>query len=104
MDIEVPMVKYSVMAPTSSFEGDIEELALYAGMSVSLVREKLPAGEIVRRIAAEAQRGHCGTPRIDGAMTWLLAFGQPNPESFKVDRMCSKNRRLGSYECRAHRA
>jgi nitronate monooxygenase len=54
MDIEVPMVKYSVMAPTSSFEGDIEELALYAGMSVSLVREKLAAGEIVRRIATEA--------------------------------------------------
>jgi NAD(P)H-dependent flavin oxidoreductase YrpB (nitropropane dioxygenase family) len=54
MDIEVPTVKYSVMAPTSSFEGDIEELALYAGMSVSLVREKLPAGEIVKRIAAEA--------------------------------------------------
>ncbi len=54
MEIEVPTVKYSVMAPTSSFEGDIEELALYAGMSVSLVREKLPAGEIVKRIAAEA--------------------------------------------------
>jgi NAD(P)H-dependent flavin oxidoreductase YrpB (nitropropane dioxygenase family) len=55
MDIEVPTVKYSVIAPTSSFEGDIEELALYAGMSVSLVREKLPAGEIVRRIATEAR-------------------------------------------------
>ncbi len=47
-DIEVPMVKYSVMAPTNSFEGDIEELPFYAGMSVSLVREKLPAGEIAR--------------------------------------------------------
>ena len=54
-DIEVPMVKYSVMAPTNSFEGDIEELPFYAGMSVSLVREKLPAGEIVSRIAAEAR-------------------------------------------------
>ena len=52
--VEIPMVKYSVMSPTSSFEGDIEELPLYAGMSVSLVREKLPAGEIVRRIASEA--------------------------------------------------
>ena len=52
---EVPMVKYSVMAATNSFEGDIEELPFYAGMSVSLVREKLPAGEIVRRIAAEAR-------------------------------------------------
>jgi len=54
-DIEVPMVKYSVMAPTNSFQGDIEELPFYAGMSVSLVREKLPAGEIVKRIAAEAR-------------------------------------------------
>jgi NAD(P)H-dependent flavin oxidoreductase YrpB (nitropropane dioxygenase family) len=54
-DIDVPIVKYSVMAPTSSFEGDIEELPFYAGMSVSLVREKLPAGEIVKRIAAEAR-------------------------------------------------
>ncbi len=52
---EVPMVKYSVMAPTNSFDGDIEELPFYAGMSVSLVREKLPAGEIVKRIAAEAR-------------------------------------------------
>jgi len=54
-DIDVPMVKYSVMSATNSFEGDVEELALYAGMSVSLVREKLPAGEIVKRIAAEAR-------------------------------------------------
>ena len=54
-DIEVPMVKYSVMAPTNAFDGDIEELPFYAGMSVSLVREKLPAGEIVRGIAAEAR-------------------------------------------------
>ena len=53
--IEIPMVKYSAMSATTSFEGDIEEVALYAGMSVSLVREKLPAGEIVKRIAAEAR-------------------------------------------------
>jgi NAD(P)H-dependent flavin oxidoreductase YrpB (nitropropane dioxygenase family) len=53
--LEVAMVKYSVMPPTHSFEGDIEELPLYAGMSVSLVREKLPAGEIVKRIANEAR-------------------------------------------------
>jgi nitronate monooxygenase len=54
-DIEIPMTKYSVMAPTNSFEGDIEELPFYAGMSVSLVREQLAAGEIVRRIAEEAR-------------------------------------------------
>lgn len=53
--LEAPMIKYSVMAPTTSFEGDIEELPFYAGMSVGLVREILPAGEIVRRIASEAR-------------------------------------------------
>ena len=53
--LEAPMVKYSVMAPTTSFEGDIEELPFYAGMSVGLVREILPAGEIVRRIVSEAR-------------------------------------------------
>lgn len=53
--LEAPMVKYSVMAPATSFEGDIEELPFYAGMSVGLVREILSAGEIVRRIASEAR-------------------------------------------------
>ena len=48
-------MKYSVTSPTNSFEGDIEELPFYAGMSVSLVHEILPAGEIVKRIAAEAR-------------------------------------------------
>ena len=43
------------MSATNSFEGDIEELPFYAGMSVSLVREKWPAGEIVKRIATEAR-------------------------------------------------
>ena len=53
-DFEVPLMKYSVSPPTSSFEGDVEELPFYAGMSVSLVNEILPAAEIVRRIASEA--------------------------------------------------
>jgi len=44
------------MSPANSFEGDIEELPFYAGMSVSLVHEKLSAGEIVKRIAAEVVR------------------------------------------------
>jgi nitronate monooxygenase len=52
---QIPIQKYSVMSPSSSFEGDIDEMPLYAGMSVNLVREKLPAGEIVRRIASEAR-------------------------------------------------
>lgn len=52
---ELPIVKYSVTSPANSFEGDIEELPFYAGMSVSLVHELLPAAEIVKRIASEAR-------------------------------------------------
>ena len=55
-DVEVPLVNYSVMAPTNYTEGEIERLAFYAGQSCSMVNEILPAGEIVRRIAAEATR------------------------------------------------
>jgi NAD(P)H-dependent flavin oxidoreductase YrpB (nitropropane dioxygenase family) len=53
-DVEVPLVNYTAMPPTDYTEGEIERLAFYAGQSCSLVNEILPAGEIVRRIAAEA--------------------------------------------------
>jgi hypothetical protein len=53
--IDVPLAKYSVMPPTDYIDGDIGGLAFYGGQSVSLVREILPAAEIVRRIAAEAR-------------------------------------------------
>jgi NAD(P)H-dependent flavin oxidoreductase YrpB (nitropropane dioxygenase family) len=53
--IEVPLVRYSVMGPTEYIEGDIDGLAFYAGQSCSLVKEPLPAGEIVRQIADEAR-------------------------------------------------
>ncbi len=55
-DVEVPLVNYTVMPPTDYTEGVIERLAFYAGQSCSLINEILPAGEIVRRIAAEATR------------------------------------------------
>jgi nitronate monooxygenase len=50
-----PLVRYSVIPPAEYMEGDVEGLAYYAGNSVSLVREIFPAGEIVRRIVAEAE-------------------------------------------------
>src|SRR6516165_4987830 len=53
-DVEVPLVNYTVMCPTDYTEGEIERLAFYAGQSCSLVNEIMPAGEIVRRIAAKA--------------------------------------------------
>ena len=39
---------------TPWFDGDLEYAPLWAGESVELVHEILPAGEVVRRIAAEA--------------------------------------------------
>jgi NAD(P)H-dependent flavin oxidoreductase YrpB (nitropropane dioxygenase family) len=53
--IEAPMTKYTVMAPTDDFDGDIEELPFYAGMSVNGINDIAPAGELVRRIAKQAQ-------------------------------------------------
>jgi NAD(P)H-dependent flavin oxidoreductase YrpB (nitropropane dioxygenase family) len=35
--------------------GDVEATALYAGQSVGLVREVLPAAEIVARLVEEAE-------------------------------------------------
>jgi nitronate monooxygenase len=55
-DVEVPLVNYTVICPTNYTEGQIERLAFYAGQSCSLVKEILPAGEIVRLIAAEATK------------------------------------------------
>jgi NAD(P)H-dependent flavin oxidoreductase YrpB (nitropropane dioxygenase family) len=54
-EFEVPLVKYSVMAPTDYIEGDIGGLAFYAGQSVSYVRGVEGAGDIVQKIANEAR-------------------------------------------------
>jgi NAD(P)H-dependent flavin oxidoreductase YrpB (nitropropane dioxygenase family) len=51
----VPIPRYFVDCPTADVEGAIEEMALYAGPSAVLARDVLPAGEIVRQIAAEAE-------------------------------------------------
>lgn len=48
--------RFWVDSPTADVEEGAEAMALYAGPSAGLVQEVLPAAEIVRRIAAEAQR------------------------------------------------
>jgi NAD(P)H-dependent flavin oxidoreductase YrpB (nitropropane dioxygenase family) len=53
--VDAPLVKYAVNTPADYIEGDVESLPFYAGESVSLVREILPAKEIVRRIVEEAR-------------------------------------------------
>jgi nitronate monooxygenase/enoyl-[acyl-carrier protein] reductase II len=47
-------LRYDDLMPLAGMEGDLESMALYAGQSAGLVREVLPAGEIVRQIATEA--------------------------------------------------
>jgi NAD(P)H-dependent flavin oxidoreductase YrpB (nitropropane dioxygenase family) len=45
--------------------GELEALALYAGQGVALVHDVLPAGEIVRSMAAEAMRVLAGLAACD---------------------------------------
>ena len=51
-DLEIP--RWWVDTPHAGDLGAVEDMALYAGPAAGLVREVLPAAEIVRRIAAEA--------------------------------------------------
>ncbi|TIW10387.1 MAG: nitronate monooxygenase, partial [Mesorhizobium sp.] len=50
----VPVPRYSAILPTPDFDGDIEQACLTAGQSAGNIDEILPAGEIVRRMTAEA--------------------------------------------------
>jgi len=50
------VVRYTSISPRDTLDGRIEELSLWAGQSVGLVHEVLPAAEIVRRTVADAER------------------------------------------------
>lgn len=41
--------------PNKSATGDIECMAMYAGQGVGLIKDILPAGEVVKKIVKEAQ-------------------------------------------------
>jgi NAD(P)H-dependent flavin oxidoreductase YrpB (nitropropane dioxygenase family) len=47
--------RYDDIMPLPDMVGDLDGLALYAGQSAGLVHDEGPAGDIVRRIAAEAR-------------------------------------------------
>ena len=51
---ELVISRWTSFMATPWFDGDLEYAPLWAGESVELVHEILPAGEVVRRIAAEA--------------------------------------------------
>ncbi len=49
-----PVERYASSSAREGVSGDIEALSLWAGQSVGLIHDVLPAGEIVRRLADEA--------------------------------------------------
>jgi nitronate monooxygenase len=51
--LEIP--RWFVDTPNTGDEGAVDEMALYAGPAAGLVHEVLPAAEIVRRLAFEAE-------------------------------------------------
>lgn len=60
------LLRYSDSIPTRSTDGAVEQLAMYAGQSVGLVRHREPAGTIVetiRRQALETLGSASGLPR-----------------------------------------
>ena len=67
-------VRYEDPMPLPGMEGAVEEMAMYAGQSMELVREVLPAADIVRAIVEEAggivtrrhaNGAHAGDPPSD---------------------------------------
>ncbi|XP_010267381.1 PREDICTED: uncharacterized protein LOC104604642 [Nelumbo nucifera] len=57
--------------PNVTTIGDIERMAMYAGQGVGLIKEILPAGEVIKRLVEEAQvligQQICGPNPINGA-------------------------------------
>ena len=60
----VDVRKYGVDPPMASFDGDIEQTALYCGQSCSLVHDIRPAGQIVHELSREAH-ALLAPPRTD---------------------------------------
>jgi nitronate monooxygenase len=51
--VDIP--RFGVPPPTVTAEGDVTAMALYAGESVASIDALVPAGELVRRIASDAE-------------------------------------------------
>jgi nitronate monooxygenase len=51
--VDIP--RFGVPPPTTTADGDVTAMALYAGESVASINAIEPAGELVRRIAADAE-------------------------------------------------
>ena len=51
-----PINRYQSVSPGEGFEGDVDDLPMWAGQSVGALHDVLPAGEIVLGIVAEAEQ------------------------------------------------
>ena len=54
--VRMPIPRFAVPCPNATTTGNIAAMALYAGESVGAVRSVVPAAEIVRELAAGAER------------------------------------------------
>ncbi|PSS02771.1 Nitronate monooxygenase [Actinidia chinensis var. chinensis] len=55
-DMEKEIRRFAGPVPNATATGDIESMAMYAGQGVGLIKEILPAGEVVKRLVTGAQR------------------------------------------------
>lgn len=53
--VEKEIRRFAGTVPNVTTTGDIETMAMYAGQGVGLIKEILPAGEVVRSLVEEAQ-------------------------------------------------
>lgn len=52
-DGPLPIARYSVLPPTTDFDGDFDAVALYAGESVERIADLPPAAVLLERLASE---------------------------------------------------
>ena len=53
--LDIDIRRFAGTVPNATTKGDIESMAMYAGQGVGLIKEILPAGEVVRRLVEGAQ-------------------------------------------------
>lgn len=47
--------RFAGTVPNATTTGDVQSMVMYAGQGVGLIKEILPAGEVVQRLVEEAQ-------------------------------------------------
>jgi NAD(P)H-dependent flavin oxidoreductase YrpB (nitropropane dioxygenase family) len=62
---EIPLQRFNGLPPVRATQGDLDQMSLLAGETAGLIDGVEPAGDIVRRIAQEAE-GLLGSRYLDG--------------------------------------